>query len=230
MSSRRGVLVVVLLIVFGTMASMALWLFVSLFATPPPPSVPANATLYLPIEAPFSELERNDVISQFVRVPPTLRQTLEAIRKAKLDTRVKTLVIMPGAAGALWGQLQEVREALEDFKTSKKPLTAFLESGGAQEYYLASAADRIVMMPAGQLDVSGLATYELFFRGTLDKLGVYPDLLHIGDYKTASNTFTEKTFTQAHREMYESLNRDWYESSSAPSPSRASGRTPTSGG
>ena len=95
MSSRRGVLVVVLLIVFGTMASMALWLFVSLFATPPPPSVPANATLYLPIEAPFSELERNDVISQFVRVPPTLRQTLEAIRKAKLDTRVKTLVIMP---------------------------------------------------------------------------------------------------------------------------------------
>ncbi len=72
-------------------------------------------------------------------------------------------------------------------------------------------ADRIIMMPAGQLDLTGVATYELFFRGALDKLGVQPDLLHIGDYKTAANTFTEKSFTKAHREMSESLNRDWYE-------------------
>jgi protease-4 len=65
-------------------------------------------------------------------------------------------------------------------------------------------------MPASSLDLRGLATYELFFRGTLDKLGVYPDLLHIGDYKTAANTFTEKGFTPAHREMAESLNHDLY--------------------
>jgi protease-4 len=67
------------------------------------------------------------------------------------------------------------------------------------------------MMPAGEFDVSGLASYELFFRGALDKLGVFPDLLHIGDYKTASNTFTEKGFTVAHREMTQALNRDWYD-------------------
>ena len=66
-------------------------------------------------------------------------------------------------------------------------------------------------MPAGQLDLAGLASYELFFRGALDKIGVFPDLLHIGDYKTASNTFTEKAFTPAHREMTRSLNRDWYD-------------------
>ena len=67
------------------------------------------------------------------------------------------------------------------------------------------------MMPAGQLDLAGLATYELFFRGALDKLGVYPDMLHIGDYKTYSNTFTEHGFTPAHREMSRSLNHDWYD-------------------
>jgi protease IV len=209
-SSRRGIFLVLLLIFLGTLASIAGWIFLSLFAAAPPPSVPANATLYLPIQAPFSELETNDVLSQFVRRPPTLRQTIEAIRKAKIDSRVKTLVITPQASGALWGQLQEVRGAIEDFKTSGKPVTAYLEAGGAQEYYLASAADRIAMMPAGQLDLVGLTTYELFFRGTLDKIGVYPDLLHIGDYKTASNNFTEKTFTPAHREMYQSLNHDWY--------------------
>src|SRR5581483_2588672 len=54
-------------------------------------------------------------------------------------------------------------------------------------------------------------TYELFLRGTLDKIGAYPDLHHIGDYKTFSNTFTEKGYTPAHKEMDESLNRDLYE-------------------
>ena len=56
-----------------------------------------------------------------------------------------------------------------------------------------------------------MATYELFLRGTLDKIGAFPDLHHIGDYKTYSNTFTERGFTPAHREVDQSLNRDLYE-------------------
>jgi protease-4 len=66
-------------------------------------------------------------------------------------------------------------------------------------------------MPSTPLDLTGVATYELFLRGTLDKTGVYPDLHRIGDYKTAVNTFKEKTFTAAHKEMDESMNRDLYE-------------------
>ena len=66
-------------------------------------------------------------------------------------------------------------------------------------------------MPTASLDLTGMASYELFLRGTLDKIGAYPDTLHIGDYKTASNTFTEHTYTPAHREMAESLNTDLYE-------------------
>jgi len=211
MSSRRAIFLVLLLIFLGVAASVVAWIGLSFFTAGPPPSVPTNATLYLPLQAPFAEVEPDDVVSQFVRRPPTLRQAIAAIRKAKVDSRVKTLVITPQTSGAMWGQIQELRQALEDFKTSKKPLTAYMEYGGAEEYYLASAADRVIMLPGGQLDLAGLAMYELFFRGTLDKLGVYPDLLHIGDYKTASNNFTEKTFTAAHREMYRSLNRDWYD-------------------
>ena len=208
-SARRGTLLVLLLILLAVLVSAGASLLLMLVGGRAP-SIPANATLYLEIEAPFSEIEPNAVLSQFVPTPATLRATIETIRKAKDDTRVAGLVILPRSAGPLWGQVQEVRAALEDFKTSRKPLTAFLESAGAAEYYLASVADRVVLMPAGQLDVAGLASYELFFRGALDKIGVYPDLLHIGDYKSASNTFTEKSFTPAHREMTESLNRDWY--------------------
>ena len=66
-------------------------------------------------------------------------------------------------------------------------------------------------MPTAQLDVNGVASYELFLRGTLDLVGAYPDFLHVGEYKTAANQFTEKTFTDAHRRMSESLTRDTYD-------------------
>jgi len=210
LTARRGLLIVFILLFLATAASCGGLLVLSLFVSETP-SVPANATLYLPIKAPFAEVEASDLISQFVARPATLRQTIEAIRKAKIDSRVKALVVTPISAGGLWGQIQEVRQALEDFKASGKTVTAYLEDGGSQEYYVASVANRIVLMPGGQLDLTGLATYELFLRGSLDKLGIQPDLLHIGDYKTFSNTFTEKSFTKAHLEMTQSLNRDQYD-------------------
>ena len=210
MSSRKGVFLVIFLILAGIAASV-FGLVVLALMSGAPATVPANAALYLDISAPFAEIESSDVFSAFVEPKPTLRQTVSAIRRAKADTRVKALVIRPRGGGALWAQLQEIRAALDDFRAGGKPITAYLEFGGPQEYYLAAAADRVVMMPAGQLDVAGLAFYELFFRGTLDKIGVVPDLLHIGDYKSASNTFTEKGFTPAHREATQALNRDWYD-------------------
>jgi protease-4 len=209
-SARRAIFIVLSLIFVAMVVSVGGLVVMSLFVTTPAP-VSANSTLYLTVRAPFSEIEPSDVVSQFLKQPPTLRATIDSLRKAKVDTRVSGLVIRPAAAGALWAQVQEIRGAIEDFKTSGKPVTAFLEAGSAQEYYLASVADRIAMMPAGQLDLAGLASYEVFFRGALDKIGVFPDLLHIGDYKTASNTFTEKTFTPAHREMTTAMNKDWYD-------------------
>ncbi len=210
MSSRRGVLLVFLLLTVAVMFSVA-GLVVLTLLSGPAPSVQANSTLYVPLRAPLSEIERVDVFQQLFDQPPALRAVVDLIGRAKQDDRVTSLVIMPQANGALWAQLQEVRAAVVDFKASGKPVTAYLEYGGAGEYYVASAADRILMMPAGQLDLAGVATYELFFRGALDKLGIYPDLLHVGDYKTASNTFTERTFTPAHREVTRELNRSWYD-------------------
>lgn len=209
MSARRGIVLVLLLIVLAVGASIAGMLLL-VAGGGAPPSIPSESTLYLQIKAPFGEIEPVSLFGQW-RDMPTLRGMIDTIRKAKADSRVKTLVFTPEAGGALWGQLQEIREALVDFRKSGKPVTAYLEYAGPQEYYVASAADRVTMMPGGALDVSGLATYELFFRGALDKIGIYPDLLHIGEYKTYSNTFREKGFTPAHREMTRSLNHDFYD-------------------
>lgn len=213
-SSRRGLTVVLILILLAMTVSAAglLLLGAAFGGSAAPPVVPADAALYLKVRAPFDEVAGLDLFGEFSdAVPTTLRSVVDEIHRAKTDSRVRTLVVEPSVAGALWAQIQEVRDAIVDFRSSGKHVTAYLESASAQEYYLASAADRIVMMPAGGLDLSGIATYELFFRGALDKIGVLPDLLHIGDYKTASNTFTETGFTPAHREMSASLNKEWFD-------------------
>lgn len=210
MAMRRGVALVLVLIAVAIVLSIGAVGTVFLVMGREP-GVAANSTLVLRIGGDLAEAEPGGVFNQFIESPPTVRATVEALRKAKVDRRVAGVVLVPAGANGLWGKLQELREAVVDFKTSKKPIVAYLEYGGEQEYYLASACDKVFLMPASPLDLSGLATYELFLRGALDKIGAYPDMLHIGDYKTAANTFTERTYTPAHREMAESLTTDLYE-------------------
>ncbi len=212
MASRRGLALVLFLIFLAMMASAAIVLIVALVFTPtrPQATVPQNATLFLRFTAPFPEVDAIELFP-FADPQPTLRSLITTIEKAETDPRIRGMVVIPQVTGAMWGQLQELHAALTRFRASGKSLVVYFEYGGAAEYYLASAAERVLMMPAGTLDVSGMATYELFLRGTLDKLGVYPDMLQIGQFKTAANTMTERGFTPAHREMTESLNREAYE-------------------
>ena len=210
MAVRRGVGIVLVLIVFAAAVSAAgLVLMAALVGRQP--QVSGNSTLVLKIGGDLQEMEPGGVIGQFFEAPPTVRSLVDALRKAKVDRRISSVVIRPAGAAALWGKVQEIRDAITDFRSSGKPIIAYLEYGGEQEFYLASACEKVFLMPSASLDLTGIASYELFLRGTLDKIGAYPDTLHIGQYKTASNTFTERTFTPAHLEMAQSLNADLYE-------------------
>ena len=210
MAVRRGVVLVIVLIL-GAVAVSAAGLIVTALLIGREPRVTANSTLVLRVSGDLQEIEPGGFIGQLIEAPPTVRSFVEALRKAKVDSRITSVIIRPTRTAALWGKVQEVRDAIVDFKRSKKPIVAYLEYGGEQEFYLATACDKVFLMPTASLDLTGIASYELFLRGTLDKIGAYPDALHIGDYKTASNTFTERTYTPAHREMAESLNTDLYE-------------------
>src|SRR5882724_10482453 len=177
------------------------------------PAVPSNSTLVLRVGGSLAEVAPNDVVGYLRGVrTPTVRSIVDNLRKAKVDSRVRAVLLKPtGFDTPFWGKIEEIRDAVVDFKKSGKPVYAYLEYASDRDYFLASAADKVFLMPSAPLDLAGVATYELFLRGSLDKLGVYPDLHHIGDYKTASNTFTQKTYTKAHKEMDEALNRDLYE-------------------
>ena len=210
MAVRRGVILVFVLIFLAVAVSAAGLLFMGM-AVGRPTQISSNSTLLIDVSGNLPETEPSGVLGQFIESPPTVRSVVDALRKAAVDRRVSGVIIRPTGTAALWGKVQEVREAITEFRASKKPIVAFLESASDQSYYLATACDKVFLMPTASLDLTGMANYELFLRGSLDKIGVYPDSLHVGDYKTASNTFTEHTFTPAHREMAESLNTDMYE-------------------
>src|SRR6185295_19347986 len=100
--------------------------------------------------------------------------------------------------------------AIADFRTSGKPVYAYLEFGLNKEYYIASACDKIYVPPPGELFINGLAADVMFFRGSLDKLGIYPDIYQIGKYKSVGDMFTQKQMTDAHREFINSMLDDLY--------------------
>src|SRR5262245_7235898 len=210
--ARRGLAIVFTLLGVAVFVSL-FGLAVLYFFIGRQPSVPSNAVLTMTIGGELAEVAPTDVVA-FVRGgrTPTVRSIVDDLRKAKVDTRISAVLLkMTGFSTPYWAKVQEIRDALVDFRTSKKPVYAYLEYGGDRDYYLASAAGKVFLMPSSPLDLTGVATYEVFLRGLLDKIGVYPALHHLGEYKTVSNTFTVKGFTPAHREMDVSMNRELYD-------------------
>ncbi|HOQ60045.1 MAG TPA: S49 family peptidase, partial [Vicinamibacterales bacterium] len=209
---RRGlglVLMILLLAVLVSAAGMAVLMFVA----GREPAVAADSVLEQRVEGDLADAASENVFDTLLSGRRQgVRAIVDNLRKAKTDRRIAAVVVYPrGLTSAYWAKLQEVRDAIADFRASGKPAVAHLEYGGDREYFVATGCDRVFLLPTSPLDLSGLASYELFLRGTLDKIGAYPDYLHIGDYKTAPNQLTERTFTPAHREMAESLNRDLFE-------------------
>jgi protease-4 len=188
-------------------------IFVAYLASSRGPSVPEGALLVVRPGGELLEVPPDDVLGQVLGGGgTTVRALVESLQKAKRDPRITGVLLLPSTLELpFWGKLQELRDAIVDFRQSGKAVVAFLEYGGDREYYLASAADRVFLLPTSPLDLTGVASYQVFLRGALDKLGAYPDFVHIGAYKTAVNQFTETSFTPEHREMTESLNRDLYE-------------------
>jgi protease-4 len=210
-TTRRSVVLVVSLI-FAAVALSFLGVAAAYLVVARGPTVEAGSALLVRVGGELEDSEPRGVIGQlFAASRPTVRSLVASLRKAKTDPRIAGLVLAPSSTSALWGKIQEVRDAVLDFKRSGKPTVAYLEFATEREYYLATSCDRIYLAPTSPLNLTGLATYEVFLRGLLDKIGVYPDLVHVGDYKTAVNTFTERGLTPAHREMLDSLTEDLYD-------------------
>ena len=200
---------VTIFFVIGTLAMVGAWLLVMRG-----PAVPEHSTLILRMGGELVEMPPNDVLGQVTGGgrAQTVRGYVEALRRAKTDSRIDSVLIVPSHFDSpYWAKVQELRDAVLDFRKSGKRISAFLEHGGDREYYLATAADRIYLLPSSGVDLKGVATYDVFLKGTLDKIGASADFEKIGAYKTAPNQLMQTTHSPAHREMSEWLTRDMYE-------------------
>ncbi len=141
---------------------------------------------------------------------PTVYPVLQAIADAQKDPQVGALVLKLGPTSAGWATLEEVRAALVRFKQSGKPVWAYMEDGDFASYYVASAADRVFMNPLGSVDFSGIHHTYTYFKGLLGNLGIEPQFIAMGRYKTAMEGFERTDPSPAQREQGQAMLDDQY--------------------
>ena len=179
-----------------------------------PVPVADNSVLSLTVEGPFTEElpVQTGFAAAFTRRASRLRDVISGIDRAAKDSRVKGLVVKIDASPGL-AQVQELRGAVGRFRAAGKFVYAYADDYGEEtpgngEYALASAADQIWIQPLGEVTLAGITLEQPFLKDALAKLDIDPEFSKRAAYKTAPETFTEKGYTPAAREMMESLAND----------------------
>lgn len=141
----------------------------------------------------------------------TVRGFNEFMKRLTEDPEVKGIYLKIESFGGGWAKMQEMRDALVKFKAAGKQIVVYAESFGNGTYYLASVAGRIYIPPTGGLHLTGLAAHMQFLRGTLDWIGIEPQLEHIGKYKSYSDMLTRDNMSEAQAEATNAILDDIYE-------------------
>ena len=168
--------------------------------------LPERIVLEIDFEREFAEYIPTDPLaSVLMEQTVSVRDIVDALHQATADERVLALVARTGTPRMGLAEIQEVRDAILAFRNSGKPAIAYAETFGEfgpgnGAYYLAAAFDRIYLQPSGDIGLTGLMAESAFVSGTLEKLGLSPRMDHRYEYKNALNMFTEKKYTQPHRE------------------------------
>ena len=167
-------------------------------------NVSDNSVLVMELKGSMEEMSGNDVMAQFLGSEASttgLHETLQAISKAKNNDNVKGIYIEAGAFSADYASLQEVRNALLDFKKAGKWVVAYADTYTQGAYYLCSVADKVWMNPRGTLDWHGIASQPMFVKDLLAKVGIKMQVVKVGKYKSATEMYTEDHMSDANREQ-----------------------------
>ncbi len=165
-----------------------------------------HSFLYLKLDQPIVDRKPNNPFNFFSRRQDIgLNDLLENIKKAKDDPNIDGIHLeLAYIVGGL-GTIEEIRNALLDFKKSGKFITVYGESLTQGAYYLASVADKIYFNPMGYFSFVGIRAKSVFFKNTLKKLDIEPTVVRCGAYKSFGESFTEEKFSDANREQLKEL-------------------------
>ncbi|PWE00413.1 signal peptide peptidase SppA [Marinilabilia rubra] len=169
-------------------------------------TVKDNSLLVLKLDGPIVERTPDDPFAQIMSeftgeaAPIGLNKILASIKKASRDKRIKGIYLESGVIMAGHATIEEIRNALLEFKEkSGKFVISFAPVYSQKSYYLATAADKIYLPPAGMLQFQGLSSQRTFFKGTLEKLGVEMQVFRHGQFKSAVEPFTRTEMSEAAR-------------------------------
>lgn len=130
-----------------------------------------------------------------------LEDVLASIKKAKENDKIKGIYLQPSYLNTSFASLEEIRNALLDFKESGKFIVAYADQYTQGMYYLCSVADKVIANPQGSLGWHGLASQPIFFKDLLDKIGVDVQVFKVGTYKSAVEPFIATEMSPANREQ-----------------------------
>ncbi|MDQ8005850.1 MAG: signal peptide peptidase SppA [Pedobacter sp.] len=151
--------------------------------------VKKNSVLYLNLDQIITERTPEDSFGSLFGSSSDktigFNDVIRALKKAETDEKIQAVYINVSAPNAGMATMLEVRNAIIDFKKSKKPVIAYSEIYTQGAYYLASAAGKVYLNPEGDLEFKGFNSNLIFFKGALEKLGIEAQIIRVGNYKSA---------------------------------------------
>jgi len=173
------------------------------------PAIEPGTTLVLEIGGRYVEADHSPLYGRlFGAARRPFVSLLSSFAKAERDDRIDTLILVIRPLDIGWGKAEELRDALHRFEASGGRTLAYLDMasfGGSREYYIATAAQEIFVVPGGNVPVIGLAAEYLYLGGLFEKLGVVFDVGQAGKYKSAVEGYTGTGMSEPSREMANSL-------------------------
>ena len=177
------------------------------------PDVADNSVLVLNVSGDLPDYVPEEPLAKAFGISQkqSFTSLLTQIRKAKVDKRIGGVLLDINFPAIGWGKAFELREAVADLKASGKPVYAYMEIGTNREYYIATAADKIYLPPSGDIYINGFAAEAMFYKGSLDKLGVEADVIQIGPkYKNAPDHYTRKEMSDGQREVINAVLDEYF--------------------
>lgn len=165
-------------------------------------NVEKNSVFVLNLSGTISEQGSENPLSMFTgdnSLNSGLNDILSSIKKAKANDDIKGIYIEAGALAANYATLQEIRNALADFRKSGKWIVAFGDFYTQGAYYVASVADKVYINPKGIIDWHGIGAQTMFYKDFMAKFGVKWEVVKVGTFKSATETFTEEKMSDANR-------------------------------
>ncbi len=178
------------------------------------PKIEDASILYLDLSGVVVEQTVEDPFQELLSDGPrqlALLDILESIEKAKNDDRIRGMYIEAKFLIASMADMEEIRAAVADFKSSDKFIYAYGTYLSESDYYIASLADEIFINPSGGMEFNGLSINITFLTGLMEKLDIEPVVFRVGEFKSAVEPFMRKDMSKESRLQYSELLKSVYD-------------------